>query len=165
MLRVITQKQRTTQIKEIAEEDVNINLMAVRGLQQQANFAHKARYMDSADYGNKWGDYLENNLAQKPKQSKESVEVVNKFKKMNKQVQSAVSNRIQREVLKEEKIEKMDKMAEKPKQEKKGFFSRIFGKSDDKKIKEVAQEDQIDFDEDAECEAIHNIKNINSDFK
>jgi len=117
LMRVITQTLKTTQNLEEAEKDLNVNLLAARALQQQANFAAGGQYEQSNKLGQQWGSYLNKHAVN----NKGDNDVLNSYQRRNEKIQKVAKKKMFGKVaFKEESAEE-----KKPKglvDKAKGFF-------------------------------------------
>jgi len=101
LMRVITQTLKTTQNLEEAEKDLNVNLLAARALQQQANFAAGGQYEQSNKLGQQWGSYLNKHAVNNNGDN----DVLNSYQKRNEKIQKVAKKKMMGKVAFKEESE------------------------------------------------------------
>lgn len=96
LLRIISQKQKTTDQQEVAEKQANVKLLACRALQQQATYAHKGDFSKSNTVSEQWDSYLNTNIMRNTEDKSSSKEVMHKFKERQSKVSSTVNSKSSR---------------------------------------------------------------------
>jgi len=177
LMRVITQTLKTTQNLEEAEKDLNVNLLAARALQQQANFAAGGHYDHSNKIGQRWGSYLNKHAAS----NLGSNEVLDMYNRKNEKIQKVAKKKmgVLKPSVKKEFEEKEEKEGGG------GFFDKIFGAKPKSKASPVLSNSRAEKKEmrrkasieslernnsyefsgsDSEYDFVHDAKNCNSNF-
>jgi len=108
LLRVITQKLKTTDKLEEAEQHMKVNVLATRAIQHQAHSASRGNYGHSEKVGQRWGNYFNS----KPL-NKGSEEVISNYQAKNMRLQNVAGKQAKKKEL------------SKPQSEEKGFLGKV----------------------------------------